>query len=411
MRKILFGHPLGNPNAREAARALHECGLLDGVATSFSFDEQSALGRGVNGLPEFARRPLKRELARRAWLPPEVLKYPRRRSSELAYSAGLALGRGLGPSVRGRLAESLYRAFDRHLSVEILRRSEQIHGVYLYEDGAADSFRQAKEFGLRCIYDLPTAFYKFNAALFADEAGAFPELRNQLVLNEARWKIERKQREIELADHIVVASRFVARSLEGHASCSISIVPYGAPSPTELFQQPTDFRAIYVGRVGPRKGVHYLLKAWRESGLPRGELELVGIDDFPAGWLVERLLGARYHGSIPYAELDSVYRRASVLVLPTLSDGFGLVLLEAMARGVPVIATLNSGAADIIDDGVHGFLVPIRDSRAIAEKVVWCREHPEELAEMSRAARRRAEELSWQSYRSRLGAVVASVVA
>ena len=85
-----------------------------------------------------------------------------------------------------------------------------------------------------------------------------------------------------------------------------------------------------------------------------------------------------------------------------LVEGLALVLLEAMACGVPVITTLNAGGSDILTHGVEGFIVPIRDVEALKEKLEWCYRHPQELAEMGRAARRKAEQLTWESYRREL---------
>jgi glycosyltransferase involved in cell wall biosynthesis len=79
-----------------------------------------------------------------------------------------------------------------------------------------------------------------------------------------------------------------------------------------------------------------------------------------------------------------------------------MVLLEAMACGIPIIATPNTAAPDIITDGVEGFIVPIRDVAMLRERIQWCHDHPEELKEMGRAARRLAERFDWERYRRRL---------
>lgn len=404
MRKILFGHPLGNPNAKEAAIALHEAGLLDGVATSFAYSERSALASLVRSLPGPLCERMERQLSRRAWLPAELPKYSRTRVSELGYSAGLAFARNCGPTTRSWFADSLYHAFDAHLASELKRRSSALSAVYLYEDGAARSFAIARHLGLRCFYDLPTAHHAFTAKLFRQEAEAYPEFHKQLVIGDSTAKRDRKREELSLADAVVVASSFAAESLRGEVECSVSVVPYGAP--IEGFAANpgvrSGFRALYVGRMSPRKGVHYLLEAWQRSQLPQDELELVGIDDFPEGWLKRSVGGARYSSAVPHAELIPIYQRANVFVFPTLSDGFGLVLLEAMASGLPIIATRNSGAADLIREGIEGFVVPIRRPEALAERLVWCRENPEALVEMGRAARRRAEDFSWKRYRTSL---------
>ena len=110
----------------------------------------------------------------------------------------------------------------------------------------------------------------------------------------------------------------------------------------------------------------------------------------------------KYVPPVPHNLLNQYYGQGSVFVFPSLAEGFGLVLLEAMACGIPVITTPNTAGPDILTDGVEGFIVPIRDVEALKAKLEWCYEHPQELAEMGLAARRRAEELTWGRYRSTL---------
>jgi glycosyltransferase involved in cell wall biosynthesis len=105
---------------------------------------------------------------------------------------------------------------------------------------------------------------------------------------------------------------------------------------------------------------------------------------------------------VPHAALNTYYSSASVLVFPSLVEGFGLVLLEAMASGIPIITTCNTAGPDIIADGVEGFIIPIRDVESLKEKLEWCYRHPQELAEMGRSARQTAEKLTWNRYRQKL---------
>jgi glycosyltransferase involved in cell wall biosynthesis len=110
----------------------------------------------------------------------------------------------------------------------------------------------------------------------------------------------------------------------------------------------------------------------------------------------------RHVRSVPHSTLNIYYSAANVFVFPSLVEGFGLVLLEAMACGIPVITTPNTAGPDILTDGVEGFIVPIRDIETLQEKLEWCYCHPQELAEMGRAARQKAEQLNWEMYRQKL---------
>jgi glycosyltransferase involved in cell wall biosynthesis len=185
-------------------------------------------------------------------------------------------------------------SLDRHVAKHHL---QDLDAVYAYEDGAATTFQVAKQQGIFCLYDLPIVFYLTSRNIQVEEAERFPELAPALdALQEPAWKLERKQQEIELADRIFVPSSFVQKSLleAGIKQENISVIPFGAPIDYFHPQPKPDklFRALFVGRVGPRKGVHYLLQAWQELSFPEAELLLVGMNEFPDGWLdqyIERI--------------------------------------------------------------------------------------------------------------------------
>jgi len=110
--------------------------------------------------------------------------------------------------------------------------------------------------------------------------------------------------------------------------------------------------------------------------------------------------------SLPRPELFELFRRAGVLVFPSLCEGFGQVITEAMSQGLPVITTANTAGPDFIEHGRNGFLVPVRDSERLAETMQWCLDHRDALQEISRAAMERTARWQWSDYRAALGAAV-----
>lgn len=410
---ISLVHPTGNPNSREAALALGEAGLLREVITTIAYDPH----RGAKTLARFpkALQPLiTGELGRRTWLPPPravVRTHPYREALRVLLTrSGVAHRLGLNYQ---SLTDWIYSSLDRHVAQEHLGG---LTAIYAYEDGAAATFQIAKQQGVLCLYDLPILFYQMSRQIHAEEAERFPDLAPALqAAKEPQWKLDRKEQEVQLADHIFVASSITKQSLlsAGVEAAKVSVIPYGAP--TAYFQPQTKpdrtFRALYVGRLEPRKGIHYLLAAWKALQLPGAELVLVGINAFPQGWLAQYEGHFRYVSSVPHASLGQYYTAANVLVFPSLVEGFGLVLLEAMACGIPVITTCNTAGPDIVENNVEGFIVPIRDVTALQEKLDWCYRHPLELAEMGKAARRKAEKLTWQSYRASLASQVQKILA
>lgn len=189
----------------------------------------------------------------------------------------------------------------------------------------------------------------------------------------------------------------------GVEASRIHVVPYGVD--LEQFHPPAEppagpFRVLFVGQLTQRKGVKYLLEAWRELALPKAELVLVGRGH------VDRQLLRPYEGSFRLelnvhsrARMRSLYQGSHVFCMPSLTESFGLVYLEAMACGTPVIGTPNTGAADVVRDGRDGFLVPIRRIEPLKERLLWCYENQAALMSFRAEARRRAETFSWTRFR------------
>jgi glycosyltransferase involved in cell wall biosynthesis len=413
MPKITLIHPTSNPFARNASLAIAEVDMLRAIITTFVYSPDSfdnyLVGLIKKLLPKLVSK-IDREFGRRTWVAPQgshVYGYPWQEILRI-FLVKTGLNKKLGITDKD-LVDWMVAEFDRHVAKHHLGN---IDAIYAYEDGAADTFVAAKQRNIYCFYDLPIAFHLTSRRIQTEEAELFPELAStMLAVQEPEWKIERKNREVELADHIFVASSFTQKSLLdiGIPDSKITVIPYGAP--IEYFQprpkQDKIFRPMFAGQVGTRKGMQYLMPAWQELNLPDSELLLVGINQMPSDWLAKYSDSRiRLTGSVPHSTLNEYYSSASVFVFPSLVEGFGLVLLEAMACGIPIITTPNTAGPDIITDGIEGFIVPIRDIEALKQKLEWCYSHPQELAEMGIAARRKAEQLTWANYRQKLATVI-----
>lgn len=220
--------------------------------------------------------------------------------------------------------------------------------------------------------------------------------------------IANEKKECELADVILCPSMYVAKSFAvyGISLNRCLILPYASnPSLFDRQKAPTEnrFKILFVGSLGVRKGVVYLLEAVQRLNDPRVECILIGRIDPMLKPLLRSYSGSFTHiPTVPHDKLVEYYTEASVFVLPTIDEGMAYVVMEALCSGTPVITTPNSGAEDVIVDGQNGYLVPIRDSEAIAAKISHLLDSPEHLSAMSAAARQSARGWTWNDYVARL---------
>jgi glycosyltransferase involved in cell wall biosynthesis len=399
---ILLSHPTGNANVRQAAWALNEAGLLSEFWTSISWNDRHPVNRV---LP----RSLSRELGRRAF--PHVGRDRVHCSPwmELGRLAAQRLNLPLSSHEGGKFSiEAVYCGLDSKVAAR-LHRAPYISGVYAYEDGALASFRAAKQLGIKTIYDLPIGYWKHYRELIEEEAILEPEWAATLQgKRDSEEKLRRKDEELALADNILVASEFVRTTLRkaGSLPAKITVIPYGAPADHRV-QKATNpggkLKVLFVGALSQRKGLSYLLRA--VGALASNiELTLVGRRVAECRPLDAALRAHHWIPSLAHAAVLEEMSRHDVMVFPSLFEGFGLVILEAMSQGLPVITTPNTGAPDFVSDGEDGFIVPIRDAEAITERLQLLLDR-DRLAAMSQAAIHKAAQRSWEQYRHRVAAL------
>jgi glycosyltransferase involved in cell wall biosynthesis len=191
-----------------------------------------------------------------------------------------------------------------------------------------------------------------------------------------------------------------------------TIVPLGCPPVkpvTSTVKNSGPMRLLYSGPVSVRKGAHILLDAWRRLHLRHSaELHIYGAITVPRNFLSAVDSSVVFHGPVSSAEMSQAYQEAAVLVFPTLCDGFGMVVNEAFAHGLPVITTPNAGATDLVREGQNGFVVPARDVDRLAERLEWCIDHPKDLEAMRPAARETALGWQWSDFRDSFRAQLAA---
>jgi len=222
-----------------------------------------------------------------------------------------------------------------------------------------------------------------------------------------KWAIHRELAEYDASDLIEVISTFARNTFVKHgiAQEKLYLNPLGVDLSMFHPVEKTDdvFRVLYVGAMSLQKGVAYVLQALSYLELPNFEIIFVGsmLDEIkPTFSLFDGTF--KYLGLKSRADLYKYYSDASVFILPSLQDGFGAVLAQAMACRVPVIATTNSGGPDLITDGVEGFIIPIRDPEAIRDRVLQLYHDPDLRENMAQAALLRVQSIGgWDDYGGR----------
>ncbi len=384
---LILSHPTGNPNVRHALAALDAAGLLQSFYTTLAWPRW--LGNLFGTLP-----------ARRSY----PISYSKICPHPLGELMRLLLPGKVGPSI-----DEVYRRLDAALARDLpsLARDGKLKGVYCYEDGASQTFLAAKKLSLQTFYELPIGHHKAAQQLFRDEALLNPAWAPTLTgLRDSEKKLVRKDVELAMADRIFVPSSFTAHTLAGLISPkqTLSVIPYGAPPPGPLERRHTSgkLKVLYVGALTQRKGLSYLFDAV-VSLHNHLTLTVIGRPPVSHCGALEKAIAAHTHkASLPHSEILEQMRRHDVLIFPSLFEGFGLVLTEALSCGLPVITTANTAAPDFITDGHEGFIVPIRSSVAITEKLTWMIKNRTALAAMQEAAYQRAQQLSWQVYEQTL---------
>jgi glycosyltransferase involved in cell wall biosynthesis len=410
---VVLSHPdISAVFVRETGAALRDAGWPCRAVTHYIDRPEIWWRRLVAQLGQMLGIDLDREFRRRLlksspWTTVETFPL-----WELARIAAMRTG------MDARLTDRLFHRGIQSLEKRAIRALDaSTTHVYCYEYSALATFEAATRLGIRKIYEVPSPEYGFVERLLADEMRAFPELRTKATPYFERVmaeRLERRRAEWHSADLVVVNSTFTLKTFAqaGQDVSKAVVIPLGAPNPVfgdtgqETLTSP--FRFLWAGTFSIRKGAHRLLEAWRMRRCTgEAELHIYGAWNLPDRLRADLPPSIHFHGSVPQSELFGLYSTADILVFPTLCDGFGMVVTEAFARGLPVITTDRAGAADIVRNGENGLILPAGDVAKLASTMDWCVDHRRELLKMRPKALETAARRSWATYRSELAAAIA----
>lgn len=416
--KLVFSHPTANTNVRAVALGLTRAGILGNFYTSIA----SFPGDALDVLSHFS--PFS-EFRRRRFDPvlrPFIHTWPWMEMGRLS-----SLKAGFNRLIRAEegffCVDAIYQSLDKHVSSHLKNESKQnVTAVYAYEDGAIESFIMAKKLGLKCIYDLPIAYWEIRRNLMIEEAERFPIWKQTLAggIRDSQKKLERKTRELELADMIIAPSDFVLNSLPAwtKGKC-IHMAPFGSPDTKDATETSTHvskvknrpLRVLFAGSMGQRKGLGDLFAAMHLLNTSKIELVVMGSLLAPMEFYRKELPNFIYETGRPNAQVLELMQTCDVFCLPSIIEGRALVIQEAMSQGLPVIITPNTGGTDLIIEGKTGFLVPIRSPEIIANRLSWFLENRALIPEMGIMAKSHAARYTWDNYSNSISSAIKSFLA
>ena len=295
-------------------------------------------------------------------------------------------------------------AFDRWTDKRLARLPAGCDALIAIAGAGLTTGRHLQERGGKFICDRGSTHLRYGDQILGEEYKRWGV--------EYRYDIRDTLREDEIyaaADAITVPSRFAKNSYIEHgiSEDKLHVIPYGVR--LENFYKTAEpdsnaFNVLFAGQVSLRKGFPYLLQAFASVQHPRKRLRVAGSIQAELRQLLPRLPHehVEFLGSLSQPALASLMSRSHVLVLPAIEDGFGMVMNQAMACGCPVIATDHCGSLDLLTEGKDGFIVPIRDSDALLERMQHLADAPHLRQKMGAAALCRVKELGgWKEYGDR----------
>jgi glycosyltransferase involved in cell wall biosynthesis len=293
--------------------------------------------------------------------------------------------------------------------------SHEYNAVYSFSSASYELFERAQDFGLATWLDHATAPRSHEMALVRDESERFPGWAlHESTTGDIKVYEERQRAELALADVVICGSSFAKQALLslGVESQRLRVVPLGFSLPTIMRSSATPhprregLHVLFVGGEGLRKGIGYLAQALSQLRSTSVVAKAAGNLELSSAALAVLAQHMELLGPVPRSSMGALFEWADVLVLPSVSETFGIVILEAMAHGLPVIATEHTGAPDVVREGIDGFVLPIRAIDGMAERIQRLAEDRSLLDFMKQQAKQRATEFTGLKYAQRLIAAV-----
>ncbi|MCS3801722.1 glycosyltransferase [Niastella sp. OAS944] len=301
-------------------------------------------------------------------------------------------------------------AFDNDLSRKLSKLS--FDAYWGFQGSCRNCLAVSNEMGKPSICEMTIAHVPFAKRILQEEAALHPEWADSIDFASFPAYFEKRMvEEPVIAQKVIAISAFLKQTLvqEGIDESKVTVIPLGFDAKSVSFSEESEsianrpLRLLYAGRVTQRKGIKYALEAMRAFNKKDVELHIIG-NLYGSGNAFKSYKDKyQYRSGITQQELFKTYQQYDALLFPSILEGFGLVTVEAMGAGLPVITTPNTNATEVIRDRKNGFLVPIRDTQAIIKAIEELRGMDNiTFQQMRYEARKTALQYTWDSYTNRV---------
>ncbi len=414
--KIIVAHP-GRQHSFHLATALYKAGMLSNyVTTIYDLDSSRSM--------RFLKHVLSEDNRKRA---------SSRKMKEVPDEKVVLYG-----TFSGYLEAALYRIDkSRYFCRALHRRNADYFGkkvaqlaidtnvdaVVMYDTNARECFEilAKKAPQIKRIMDVSSAERHYRKKIYEHEIelSGNDGLKHE---NAYMWNeriMNGLMREVQVTQYFLVGSEFVKQSLLecGVHDKSIYVLPYGANVSSMINRSDKNItdkvHFLFVGEANYNKGVPILIDSFYKLQTDKADLTIVGAYDKKAWFIIKGMdnPSITFTGHITFDHVQKIYEKADVFVIDSFSEGMAQVGIEAMACGLPIICSYNTGLAEIVCDGVNGFTIPCGDASALHDKMQWFINHSEKIRAMGNAARETAQNFTWKRYEQNAAAIVSSIVA
>lgn len=400
--KVTLTHP-GTQHAFKLAEQLERVGHLDSFITSFAINKDSSSAKILKKTP-FLSQKIHHSL---------IKEVPQ---TKIKNKYLVAISHLLKPSA---FRNNVYfhkrnASFQRKISHKAIEKTNAVIG---FDTASWDLAKACKKINKPFFLDLSA--FPYDSIL---DICDFQKTFKKLQIKYPQWHFPGQTdenncptyfpKEAELATFIVVASSLLKRALieAKIPEEKIHIIPFGVDLEnfhyTKRTREDRPLRFAYIGNFQGRKGLPILMDAWKNYTHSNTELLLIGSTGRKEEQLIPTYSNLKVIKRTSHKRLQELLSECDVLIFPSCYEGFGLVVLEAMASGMPVIGTDTTSAKDIITEGKDGFIIKTGNVEAISERIKWFIENKNKIPEMSLAARATAEKYSWEAYGDRWKALL-----